>query len=128
MALSSFDGYQIHASDQNLANDDLDARRVELRAGKEKFKLFLRDWTRGNAYIYREQISRQASKNEGILEVDIEDISAFDEKLYQLILSNPTEVLEQILEAGASEVCKLLTMQELKFQVSLTSHQRPTSL
>ena len=59
--------------------------------------------------------------------MDLEDISAFDENLFQLILSNTTDALEE-LDRGASEVCELLTKQELKFQVSLTSQQRPISL
>ena len=88
MALSAFDGQAINTSDQNLANEDLDARRRYLENGRNKFKLFLRDWTRGNTYNYREQLIKQATKLEPIIEVDLEDISAFDENLFQLILSN----------------------------------------
>ena len=43
MALSAFDGQAINTSDQNLANEDLDARRRYLENGRNKFKLFLRD-------------------------------------------------------------------------------------
>ncbi|OMJ78672.1 hypothetical protein SteCoe_21479 [Stentor coeruleus] len=127
MALSAFDGQYVNTSDQNLANDDLEVRRQILKTGRDKFILFLRDWTRGNTYNYREQLIKQAAKNEPIIEVDIEDISAFDENLFQLILSNTTEALEE-LDKGASEVCELLTQQKFQFQVSLISQQRPISL
>ena len=127
MALSAFDGQHIHTSDQGLANEDLESHRATIKAGKEKFILFLRDWTRGNTFFYREQLIKQANKGEPLIEVDIEDISAFDENLFQLILSNTTEVLDA-LDRGASEVCELLTTLTLQFQVSLVSQQRPISL
>jgi DNA replication licensing factor MCM5 len=127
MAQSAFDGEEIYTSDQNLANEDLNSRRRLLETGKNKFKLFLRDWTSGSTYNYREQLIKQATKSEPIIEVDLEDISAFDENLFQLILSNTTEALEE-LDKGASEVCEMLTRLVLKFQVSLISRQRPISL
>ena len=127
MSLSAFDGEAVISTNQNLANEDLEGRRKILESGRNKFKLFLRDWTRGNTYNYRELLIKQAAKSEPIIEVDIEDISAFDENLFQLILSNTSEALEE-LDKGASEVCEMLTRLKLRFQVSLTSQQRPISL
>lgn len=106
MSLSAFDGEAVISTNQNLANEDLEGRRKILESGRNKFKLFLRDWTRGNTYNYRELLIKQAAKSEPIIEVDIEDISAFDENLFQLILSNTSEALEE-LDKGASEVCNV---------------------
>lgn len=125
--MSAFDGDMVISTNQNLANEDLEGRRKIMESGRGKFKLFLRDWTRGNTYNYREQLIKQAVKSEPILEVDIEDISAFDENLFQLILSNTSEALDE-LDKGASEVCEMLTKIKISFQVSLTSQQRPISL
>ena len=82
MALSAFDGEAVFSTDQNLANEDLEARRKILEVGRGKFKLFLRDWTRGNTYYYREQLIKQTTRSLPLIEVDLEDISAFDENLF----------------------------------------------
>jgi DNA replication licensing factor MCM5 len=127
MAQGAFDGSRVYTSDQGLTNEEVVQRASILKAGQEKFMLFLRDWTRGNTFFYREQLIKQANKGEPLIEVDIEDISAFDENLFQLILSDTSEVLDA-LDRGASEVCNLLTTLTLNFQVSLISQQRPISL
>lgn len=127
MAQGAFDGSRVYTSDQGLTNEEVMQRSTIIKAGKEKFMLFLRDWTRGNTFFYREQLIKQANKGEPLIEVDIEDISAFDENLFQLILSDTSAVLDS-LDQGASEVCTLLTTLNLSFQVSLISQQRPISL
>lgn len=127
MAQGAFDGSRVYTSDQGLTNEEVIQRSTIFKAAKEKFMLFLRDWTRGNTFFYREQLIKQANKGEPLIEVDIEDISAFDENLFQLILSDTSAVLDS-LDQGASEVCNLLTTLTLKFQVSLISQQRPISL
>lgn len=129
MAQSAFDGAEVYFTDQNLANEDLSARRYKLESARSKFKLFLRDWTKGNTYIYREQILKNAAKSYYYLELDLDDLGAFDEDLSQQIILSPGELLPE-LEKGTAEVYSMLTGLEEDqplpcFQVALVSAQNP---
>ncbi|CAG9335014.1 unnamed protein product [Blepharisma stoltei] len=130
MAQTAFDGQEIYFSDQNLGNEDLNQHRIQLDAAARTFKLFLRDWTKGNSYVYREQLVKNAARGEFYIEVDLEDIAAFDEGLCEQIIKNPTAMLPE-LDKSATEVYRGLLARDYEpptFQVMFISNQRPKML
>lgn len=93
---------------------------------RDKFALFLRDWTRNHAFIYRDQLISQLK----VLTIDLEDLNAFDNELFRAIKRNPDDTLLQF-EAGARKAFAHLHPEGTvvpEFQVSLHSSQLPISL
>ena len=130
----SFEGEQIFYTDQNLAGQHENPIEQRLYTHEEvsnKFKYFLKEWTKANSFIYRDQILANASADKYYIKVDMDDINNFDMKLGSQVSKNPLE-FHTVLEQAATETyCQLSNTDynEMRlFQVQLTSAQQPVPL
>lgn len=57
------------------------------------FKNFLKDFARENTRLYHRQLDQQNQKKKYVLSVELGDLKAFDESLYDRIISTPLEML-----------------------------------
>lgn len=130
----SFDGEQIFYTDQNLAGNvpsDLQDRIYTNEEVLNKFKYFLKEWTKANTFIYRDQLKSNAAAGKYFIKVDLDDINNFDMKLGWQVSRRPLE-FHSILEQAATEVYCQLTPYDQKdlktFQVQIISEQQPVPM
>lgn len=132
--MNDFDAPQIFFSD-NFANDDPREDQLKLQSYKKKFKEFIRQFHEGNFnYKYRDLLKRNYNLKEYWIEINLEDVGAFDESLAEKIYKQPTEYLP-VFEEAAKDVADELTaprpIGEEKIQdiqILLSSDGHPTSL
>ncbi|XP_052769415.1 DNA replication licensing factor mcm5-like [Mya arenaria] len=117
------------SEDQN--NDD-QINRVQV---KKRFKDFIRQFHEGQfSYRYRDELKRHYNLGEYYLEVEIEDVSSFDEALAEKLYKLPAQHLP-LFEDAAKEVADEITKprpdgdEEVQdIQVMLTSKENATNL
>lgn len=132
--MEAFDDPGIFFSD-NFGGDEHDALTVNLRTVKKKFREFLRQFHEGNFnYKYRDLLKRQYNLNQYSLEVNIEDLSTYDETLADSVYKHPSEYLP-VFEEAAKEVVDEITAprpegeEEVEdIQILLQSNGIPTSI
>ncbi|XP_018397392.1 PREDICTED: DNA replication licensing factor Mcm5 [Cyphomyrmex costatus] len=132
--MEGFDDPGIFFSD-NFAVDESHENRVNLQHSKKKFKEFIRQFHEGNFnYKYRDILKRNYNLGQYWMEINLEDLAAFDESLAEKIQKLPTEYLS-VLEEAAKDVADELTaprpegeekMEDI--QVLLCSDAHPSSL
>lgn len=130
----SFDGEQIFYTDQNLASNnqaDVDARFYTNEEVLNKFKYFLKEWTKANTFIYRDQLLSNAASGKFFVKVDLDDINNFDTKLGSQVSNRPLDFHSTLEQAATETYCQLtlIELSEIKsFQVQIISEQQPVPL
>ncbi|XP_066594650.1 DNA replication licensing factor Mcm5 [Prorops nasuta] len=106
--MEGFDDPGVFFSD-NFAADEAHESQVQLQVSKKKFKEFIRQFHEGNFhYKYRDNLKRNYNLGQYWLEVNLEDLAAFDESLAEKIYKSPSEYM-LIFEEAAREVADELT-------------------
>ncbi|KAG8436418.1 hypothetical protein GDO86_007497 [Hymenochirus boettgeri] len=112
--MSGFDDLGVYYSDsfggEQQVGDDGQAKKSQL---KKRFKEFLRQYRVGTdrtgfSFKYRDELKRHYNLGEYWIEVEMEDLSSFDEDLADYLYKQPTEHL-QLLEEAAQEVADEVT-------------------
>lgn len=107
--MEGFDDAGIFFSDNFGADDQQSGIQVNLQSVKRKFKEFLRQFHEGNFnYKYRDSLKRNYNLGQYCLEINIEDLTSFDENLADKLYKYPTEHLP-IFEEAAKEVADEVT-------------------
>ncbi|XP_034942535.1 DNA replication licensing factor Mcm5 [Chelonus insularis] len=132
--MNDFDTPQVFFSD-NFGGDEQRDDQLKLQTFKKKFKEFIRQFHEGNFnYKYRDALKRNYNLGRYWVEINLEDLGAFDETLAEKIYKQPTEYLP-VFEDAAKDVADELTaprpVGEEKIediQILLSSDGHPTSL
>ncbi|XP_032221696.2 DNA replication licensing factor mcm5-A [Nematostella vectensis] len=107
--MSGFDQGEIFVSDPFGSEDQSDERDLNRVSAKKRFKEFLREFHEGTfAFPYRDQLKQHYNLGQYYLEVDLEDLSSFDENLADKLRKNPSEYLP-LFETAAKEVADEVT-------------------
>ena len=112
-------------------------KNVSNLAAKKRFKEFLRQFhEEGNnlSYKYRDNLKRNYALRQFWINVNLEDLSSFDESLADKLYKSPTEYLP-LFEEAATEVADEVTSPRPegeedveKIQVTLMSEANPSSI
>ncbi|XP_041351942.1 DNA replication licensing factor mcm5-like [Gigantopelta aegis] len=130
--MSGFDDAGIFYSDNFGSEDQHDDHHINRVQAKKRFKDFIRQFHEGNfSYIYRDQLKRHYNLGLYWLEVDLDDVTSFDENVGDRLVKQPTEHLP-LFEDAAKEVADEITRprpegeEDIKdIQVMLTSKATP---
>ena len=88
----------------NFASGEGDQSAESNLSTKKSFKEFLRQFSEdGFHYRYRDDLKRRYNLGQYWVEVNVQDLSSFDEKLADRLRKNPTEMLP-LFEEAATEV------------------------
>ncbi|CAG5130699.1 unnamed protein product [Candidula unifasciata] len=104
-----FDDAGIFYSDNFGPDDQTDEAQIDRQQVKRRFKQFIREFHEGNfSYRYRDQLKRHYNLKQYWLEVDLDDVSSYDESLAEKLLKQPSEHLP-LFEDAAKEVADEIT-------------------
>ncbi|KAJ2953264.1 hypothetical protein O0L34_g845 [Tuta absoluta] len=107
--MEGFDDPGVFFSDNFGVEENQSQDQVNLQAVKKKFKEFIRQFHAGNFnYKYRDALKRNYNLGQYWVEINIEDLSSFDEVLAEKLYKKPTEHLP-ILEEAAKDLADELT-------------------
>ncbi|XP_063426896.1 DNA replication licensing factor mcm5-like [Mytilus trossulus] len=107
--MAGFDDAGVFFSDNFGSEDQNDDNQVNRQQVKKRLKDFIRQFHEGNfTYTYRDQLKRNYNLGQYWLEVDIEDVSSFDESLADRLYNQPSEHLP-LFEDAAKEVADEVT-------------------
>ncbi|CAH0594150.1 unnamed protein product [Chrysodeixis includens] len=107
--MEGFDDPGVFFSDNFGVEENESQDQINLQAVKKKFKEFIRQFHSGNFnYKYRDALKRNYNLSNYWVEINIEDLSSFDEVLAEKLYKKPTEHLP-ILEEAAKELADELT-------------------
>ncbi|XP_050354126.1 DNA replication licensing factor Mcm5 [Nymphalis io] len=107
--MEGFDDPGVFFSDNFGVDDHESQDQINLQAVKKKFKEFIRQFHTGNFnFKYRDALKRNYNLQQYWVEINIEDLSSFDEVLAEKLYKKPTEHLP-ILEEAAKELADELT-------------------
>jgi len=102
--MSGWDQSQTFFSDPIQGNGD---RETQPSDAKRLFKEFIKEFRDNNAYIYRDQLRRHYNLNEYYIEVDLDDLTAYNESLAHKLKTSPKEyypLFELAAKDAADEV------------------------
>jgi len=107
---------------------------LEASEARVRFREFFRNFRQApsNVYIYREALLRQYNRRNNFVEVDMGDVNQFDEALFNMLQTKPSQYIEKF-EDGAMDALKLLLHRgEIDsihpLQIILKSSQIPQSI
>jgi DNA replication licensing factor MCM5 len=131
---SGFDNAGVFYSD-NFNGEEQDTSQINNQAIKKRFKEFLRQFNESNFHFkYRDALKKNYNLRQYFVEVNIEDLSSFDDTLADKLYKNPTEMVP-LFEEAATEVADEITSprpegeEEVeKIQVMLFSEGNPCSI
>ncbi|XP_011496171.1 PREDICTED: DNA replication licensing factor Mcm5 isoform X2 [Ceratosolen solmsi marchali] len=107
--MEGFDNAEVFFSDNFSAEDTQNGKTINFQQFKKKFKEFLRQFHEGNFnYKYRDILKRHYNLRQYWIEINLEDLTAYDESLAEKINKQPTEFLP-IFEEAAKEVADEIT-------------------
>lgn len=69
------------------------------------FMDFLHRFSRENIRVYHRQLSNQVQRVKNVLNIELSDLKAYDENLYEQLIANPLEKI-RAMEAVAREYTK----------------------
>lgn len=134
--MSGFDDLGLFFVD-TFAGDETanDSNKVNFMTIKKKLKDFLRVFHTGNFnYIYRDTLRNNYNSNRYWLEVDLKDLSSYDDELGDLLKKQPTEIMP-LFEDAAKEIADEITRprpdgeeQVKPIQVLLRSEANPVPI
>eukprot|EP00051_Salpingoeca_urceolata_P023233 m.391340 g.391340 ORF g.391340 m.391340 type:complete len:718 (+) comp20080_c0_seq19:195-2348(+) len=128
--MSGWDEGQLFFSDPIVATEDPTSRRTK---ALKDFVAFLRLYRDGSVFTYREQLRRHYNRGLYWIEVELEDLTAFDETLADLLQTQPGEFLP-LFEEAATNAADVITHPRpnndpvQSMQVMLRSQANPLSL
>ncbi|XP_045537903.1 DNA replication licensing factor mcm5 [Papilio machaon] len=133
--MEGFDDPGVFFSDNFGVEENESQDQINLQAVKKKFKEFIRQYQTGNFnYKYRDALKRNYNLNQYWVEINIEDLSSFDDILAEKLYKKPTEHLP-VLEEAAKELADELTAPRPEgeekvedIQVLLSSDAHPSNL
>ncbi|KAG7200078.1 hypothetical protein KM043_000524 [Ampulex compressa] len=106
--MEGFDDPGVFFSD-NFAVSESHETQLNLQVSKKKFMEFIRQFHEGNFnYKYRDTLKRNYNLGQYWIEINLEDLAAFDESLAEKIYKLPTEYLP-VFEEAAKDVADELT-------------------
>ncbi|XP_015591085.1 DNA replication licensing factor Mcm5 isoform X1 [Cephus cinctus] len=119
----------------NFATQEPRENQLNLQVFKKKFKEFIRQFHEGNFnYKYRDTLKRNYNLRLYYIDINLEDLGAYDESLAEKIYKQPTEYLP-IFEEAVREVADELTAPRPEgeekvedIQILISSDGNPTSL
>lgn len=93
------------SSNQHLGTSTTDAFAKNEQTKKDKALCveFLKEWRRGENFIYRERLKANYRSGRYFLEVDFTDMAAFDKSMSDRLAKDPDSVLP-LLEQAAKKV------------------------
>ncbi|XP_076463942.1 DNA replication licensing factor mcm5-A-like [Babylonia areolata] len=107
--MEGFDDAGIFYSDSFQAEGQTDGNQIDRVHVKSKFKEFIRQFHEGNfSYRYRDQLKRQYNLRQFYLEVQLDDVTSFDEQLAENLAKMPAEYLP-LFEEAAKDVADEVT-------------------
>lgn len=107
--MEGFDDPGVFFSDNFGGDENESNHQINLQVIKKKFKEFIRQFHEGNFnYKYRDVLKRNYNLGNYWMEINVEDLSSFDEMLAEKLYKQPTEHLP-ILEEAAKELADELT-------------------
>uniref|UniRef100_A0A0A1X8M6 DNA replication licensing factor MCM5 n=1 Tax=Zeugodacus cucurbitae TaxID=28588 RepID=A0A0A1X8M6_ZEUCU len=133
--MEGFDEAGVFFSDNFGGENHQDGSQVNMQAVKKKYKEFLRTFSEDNFfYKYRDTLKRNYLNGRYFLEVEMEDLTGFDEVLADKLYKQPTEHL-QIFEEAAREFADEITSPRPEheenlhdIQILLSSQANPTNV
>ncbi|XP_069053275.1 DNA replication licensing factor MCM5 [Lepisosteus oculatus] len=137
--MSGFDDPGIFYSDSFGGDSQGDEGTVKRTQVKKRFKEFLRQFRVGTdrtgfTFKYRDELKRRYTLGQYWVEVEMEDLSSFDEDLADCIYKQPTEhlpLLEEAAQEVADEVTRPRPVEEeavQEVQVMLKSDSNPANI
>ncbi|KAI0231389.1 DNA replication licensing factor mcm5 [Lamellibrachia satsuma] len=108
--MAGFDDAGVFFSD-NFGSEDQgdDPDRVNRQQVKTRLRDFIRQFHEGNfSYRYRDQLRRHYNLHQYWLEIDLDDVSSFDDLLAEKLTKQPTDHLP-LFEEAAKEVADEVT-------------------
>lgn len=126
-------GERIYFSDQNLNSDQQSLIEGTNTHFMHTFKTFLNEFTRENIRVYSRQIENIVSKKgDYVLQVELSDLKAFEEHLYEKFMINSLEMLKVMEEATRIHVreqkSQLGDLRESEWQVTVRSDEIPKKI
>ncbi|OXU29242.1 hypothetical protein TSAR_007478 [Trichomalopsis sarcophagae] len=107
--MEGFDHGSVYYSDNFGAEEPQDGKAQNFQVYKKKFKEFIRKFHEGKFnYKYRDTLKRNYNLKKYWIEINLEDLVAYDESLAESISKHPTEYLP-IFEEAAKEVADEIT-------------------
>lgn len=132
--MEGFDEAGVFFSDNFGGENQQDGSQVNMQALKKKYKEFLRTFSEDSFfYKYRDTLKRNYLNARYFLEVEMEDLTGFDEILADKLYKQPTEHL-QIFEEAAREFADEITSPRPEhehvrdIQILLSSQANPTNV
>lgn len=133
--MSGFDERPVYFSDAFGSEEQADEREVNRISAKKRFREFIREFHEGTfSYAYRDQLKRHYNLGQYYLEVDLQDLTSFDELLADKLTKSPAEFLPLFEDAAkemADEVTKPRPLGEEEvqdIQITLKSEANPMSV
>ncbi|KAL9954786.1 hypothetical protein ACROYT_G042363 [Oculina patagonica] len=133
--MSGFDERPVYFSDAFGSEEQADEREVNRISAKKRFREFIREFHEGTfSYAYRDQLKRHYNLGQYYLEVDLQDLTSFDEQLADKLTKSPAEFLPLFEDAAremADEVTKPRPLGEEEvqdIQITLKSDANPMSV
>ncbi|XP_002739225.1 DNA replication licensing factor mcm5-like [Saccoglossus kowalevskii] len=131
--MAGFDEQNIFFSDNFQSQDNQDEGRVDRLGTQRRYKEFLRQFHEGSFnYKYRDELKRHYNLRQYWLEVNIDDLSSFDEELADKLKKQPSDhipLFEQAAKEVADEVTRPRPLGEEEMeeiQVLLSSGAHPS--
>ncbi|XP_012250874.1 DNA replication licensing factor Mcm5 [Athalia rosae] len=107
--MEGFDQPEVLFASNFSVDEPSDENQIDLQQSKKKFKEFIRQFHEGNFnYKYRDTLKRHYNLGQYWLEVNLEDLAAFNESLAEKLYKHPLEYLP-IFEEAAKDVAHELT-------------------
>ncbi|XP_020618458.1 DNA replication licensing factor mcm5-like [Orbicella faveolata] len=133
--MSGFDERPVYFSDAFGSEEQADEREVNRISAKKRFREFIREFHEGTfSYPYRDQLKRHYNLGQYYLEVDLQDLTSFDEQLADKLTKSPAEFLPLFEDAAremADEITKPRPLGEEEvqdIQITLKSDANPMSV
>jgi DNA replicative helicase MCM subunit Mcm2 (Cdc46/Mcm family) len=70
--------------------------KISIEFAKKKFKLFIRNFKELDSFIYREQLLQNLKVSKYLIEIKIEDLNSFDEKLATQFIEDPSYFISPV--------------------------------
>ena len=132
-----WDRGRVYSSDQGLVAENNAGRDAAITNAdaQKKFREFIRTFREEHLFPYRDQLLARWRKGERYLEVDLGDLSQYDQELHSLITNHPNTYLP-FFEMGVKDALELLVpddqrdevRSEASLQVTLRSEQEPMGM
>ncbi|XP_073248217.1 DNA replication licensing factor mcm5-A-like [Porites lutea] len=133
--MSGFDERPVYFSDAFGSEEQTDDREVNRISARKRFREFIREFHEGTfSYPYRDQLKRHYNLGHYYLEVDLQDLTSYDEQLADKLTKSPAEFLPLFEDAAkemADEVTKPRPLGEEEvqdIQITLKSDANPMSV